>query len=158
MFTFFLDVCILILWTLVVLWGKQWHFNPIALRKAKTVCNFGLSECNRVKIKLEHLTKGFICSPPVPLPNEIKICRCLEGWQKDKLQSFQSVSSPGPLSSPSLIVLSQNVRNYRDKYNKLTIQISCKGYRNFSQWPKLEQVSQPHPPPQLPLPTPIYYQ
>ena len=24
-------------------------FNPIALRKAKIVCNFGLSECNRVK-------------------------------------------------------------------------------------------------------------
>ena len=23
--------------------------NPIALRKAKIVCNFGLSECNRVK-------------------------------------------------------------------------------------------------------------
>ena len=25
------------------------HFNPIALRKAKIVYNFGLSECNRVK-------------------------------------------------------------------------------------------------------------
>ena len=25
------------------------RFNPIALRKAKIVCNFGLSECNRVK-------------------------------------------------------------------------------------------------------------
>ena len=25
-------------------------FNPIALRKAKIICNFGLSECNRVKI------------------------------------------------------------------------------------------------------------
>ena len=24
-------------------------FNPIALRKAKIVCNFGLSECNKVK-------------------------------------------------------------------------------------------------------------
>ena len=24
--------------------------NPIALRKAKIVCNFGLSECSRVKI------------------------------------------------------------------------------------------------------------
>ena len=24
-------------------------FNPIALRKAKIACNFGLSECNRVK-------------------------------------------------------------------------------------------------------------
>ena len=25
-------------------------FNPIALRKAKIVCNFGLSECRRVKL------------------------------------------------------------------------------------------------------------
>ena len=25
-------------------------FNPIALRKAKIVCNFGLSECIRVKM------------------------------------------------------------------------------------------------------------
>ena len=25
-------------------------FNPIALRKAKIVCNFGLSECNRVNL------------------------------------------------------------------------------------------------------------
>ena len=24
-------------------------FNPIALRKTKIACNFGLSECNRVK-------------------------------------------------------------------------------------------------------------
>ena len=28
------------------------HFNPIALRKAKIVSNFGLSECNRVKTTL----------------------------------------------------------------------------------------------------------
>ena len=27
-------------------------FSPIALRKAKIVCNFGLSECNRVKLEL----------------------------------------------------------------------------------------------------------
>ena len=26
------------------------YLNPIALRKAKIVCNFGLSECNRVKV------------------------------------------------------------------------------------------------------------
>ena len=25
-------------------------FNPTALRKAKIVCNFGFSECNRVKV------------------------------------------------------------------------------------------------------------
>ena len=29
-------------------------FNPIALRKAKIVCNFGLSECNRVNTNLFH--------------------------------------------------------------------------------------------------------
>ena len=33
------------------------HINPIALRKAKIVCNFGLSECNRVKV-LQH---SFLC-------------------------------------------------------------------------------------------------
>ena len=26
------------------------EINPTALRKAKIVCNFGLSECNRVKL------------------------------------------------------------------------------------------------------------
>ena len=29
---------------------KESLVNPIALRKAKIVCNFGLSECNRVKV------------------------------------------------------------------------------------------------------------
>ena len=29
--------------------------NPIALRKAKIVCNFGLSECNRVKQKFQYM-------------------------------------------------------------------------------------------------------
>ena len=28
---------------------KFLHFDSIALRKAKIVCNFSLSECNRVK-------------------------------------------------------------------------------------------------------------
>ena len=35
-------------------------FNPIALRKAKIVCNFGLSECNRVNY-LKADDKIFIC-------------------------------------------------------------------------------------------------
>ena len=30
--------------------GITTHFNPVALRKAKIVCNFGLSECNRLKL------------------------------------------------------------------------------------------------------------
>ena len=29
-------------------------FNAIAVRKAKIVCNFGLSECKRVKMDLEY--------------------------------------------------------------------------------------------------------
>ena len=28
-------------------------FNPIALRKAKIVCNFGLYECNRVNLHFQ---------------------------------------------------------------------------------------------------------
>ena len=31
-------------------WRCSIHFNPIAPRKAKIVCNFGLSECNRVNL------------------------------------------------------------------------------------------------------------
>ena len=31
--------------------------NPVALRKAKNVCNFGLSECNRAKRKTILLSK-----------------------------------------------------------------------------------------------------
>ena len=41
-------------------------FNPIALRKAKIVCNFGLSECSRVReqdILKEHAWKYFIVEP-----------------------------------------------------------------------------------------------
>ena len=30
--------------------NQYWFFNPIVLRKAKIACNFGLSECNRVKV------------------------------------------------------------------------------------------------------------
>ena len=39
----------------------QYMLNPIALRKAKIVWNFGLSECNRVKhvMNINHL-KGSI--------------------------------------------------------------------------------------------------
>ena len=29
------------------------QFNPVALRKAKIVYNFGLSDCNRVKVSSE---------------------------------------------------------------------------------------------------------
>ena len=35
-------------------------FNPIALRNAKIVCNFGLSECNRVK-KSKRTLLTFVC-------------------------------------------------------------------------------------------------
>ena len=35
------------------------HFNPIALRKAKIVYNFGLSECNRVKCSSVYCQNAF---------------------------------------------------------------------------------------------------
>ena len=31
---------------------KDFVLNPIALRKAKIVCNFGFSECSRVKMSV----------------------------------------------------------------------------------------------------------
>ena len=34
-----------------LIWGLHCNFNPIALRKAKIVYNFGLTECSRVKGK-----------------------------------------------------------------------------------------------------------
>ena len=34
--------------------GVHIHCNPTALRKAKIACNFGLSECNRVKTYTIH--------------------------------------------------------------------------------------------------------
>ena len=37
--------------TAMVLSPEVNPFNHIALRKAKIVCNFGLSECNRVNFK-----------------------------------------------------------------------------------------------------------
>ena len=38
-------------------------FNPIALRKAKIVCNFGLSECNRAKVtKTGIVERGLVFS------------------------------------------------------------------------------------------------
>ena len=33
------------------------HFNPIALRKANIVCNFGLSVCSRVKLVCESMAQ-----------------------------------------------------------------------------------------------------
>ena len=32
----------------LIMKGHNIYFNPVALRKAKIVYNFGLSECNRV--------------------------------------------------------------------------------------------------------------
>ena len=36
-------------------------FNPIALRKAKIVCNFGLSECNRAHVMGYVLSGELFC-------------------------------------------------------------------------------------------------
>ena len=35
-------------------------FNPIALRKAKIVCNFGLSKCNRVNTSVVFQIRFFV--------------------------------------------------------------------------------------------------
>ena len=45
---FFRQICETEIYEMVML-TKGLLFNPIALRKAKIVYNFGLSECNRVK-------------------------------------------------------------------------------------------------------------
>ena len=42
----------------LLLWKQIHSFNPIALRKARIVYNFGLSECNRVENRL--IWKGFM--------------------------------------------------------------------------------------------------
>ena len=44
------------------------EFNPIALRKAKIVYNFGFSECNRVKVHwytLKRNNSSIVFSPPL---------------------------------------------------------------------------------------------
>ena len=38
----------------ISIFSDWWSLNPIALGKAKIVYNFGLSECNRVKIENEN--------------------------------------------------------------------------------------------------------
>ena len=43
----------------VRIYSSRPHVNPIALRKAKIVYNFGLSECNRVK-ELNHSMIFFV--------------------------------------------------------------------------------------------------
>ena len=43
-----------------------WRLNPIALRKAKIVYNFGLSECNRVKKSSPRIITNL--NPPTPPP------------------------------------------------------------------------------------------
>ena len=51
----------------------KFETNPIALRKAKMVCNFGLSECNRFKVNrnasmLCSAVENVSCSRKIPLP------------------------------------------------------------------------------------------
>ena len=54
--TAFLDEYKLIFFKHTQFYGTS-RLNPIALRKAKSVCNFGLSECNRVN---ESLSSNFV--------------------------------------------------------------------------------------------------
>ena len=41
--------------------SKKKSIDPIALRKVKIVCNFDLSECNRVKVN-QYAFRGSNCS------------------------------------------------------------------------------------------------
>ena len=51
-------------------------FKPVALRKAKIVCNFGLSECNRVNIPKRSVMQrqtanvSITCSEPLLVAHE----------------------------------------------------------------------------------------
>ena len=51
----------------------KFEINPIALRKAKMVCSFGLSECNRVTVNrntsmLCSVVENVSCSRKISLP------------------------------------------------------------------------------------------
>ena len=55
------------------------RFNPIALRKAKIVYNFGLSECNRVKGIYTHLPEK--ANFNMKYFRSSKVLHCI-GWYK----------------------------------------------------------------------------
>ena len=59
--------------------------NPIALRKAKTVCNFGLSECNRVKETIQDTKANS--------PNSAKLVFCTLRGKQGTLQLIGKLSS-----------------------------------------------------------------
>ena len=54
--------------------------NPIALRKAKLVCNFGLSECNRVIVMLLLLLK---MTPQLSFKIRVNLCAEFAGTPVD---------------------------------------------------------------------------
>ena len=51
------------LWSLCPLKAQLFFFNPIALRKAKIVYNFGVSECSWVHVKEKNPLKCMPCFP-----------------------------------------------------------------------------------------------
>ena len=62
--------------------------NPIALRKAKIVYNFGLSECNRVKalkVKIDELANSIV--PDDVAHNEFYIDITLKSYTKGQILS-----------------------------------------------------------------------
>ena len=58
-------------------------FNPIALRKAKTVYNFGLSGCNRVKLRHADCRIGSKFSFESSLSLEYTVCEGISRHIKD---------------------------------------------------------------------------
>ena len=62
--------------------------NPIALRMAKIVYNFGHSECNRVN---EQSEMGLLCLLTPICPNTEKFCTAVDTLQNEILNgSFKS--------------------------------------------------------------------
>ena len=58
------------------------HINPIALRKAKIVYNFGLSECNMVKLCLQRSSYFDISSTIIGMLAELQIRGSIEDNSK----------------------------------------------------------------------------
>ena len=66
------------------------EFNPIALRKAKIVCNFGLSECNRVNhpSPFIQLWNYKILVPVIPYGVSQMVSCCSELFVKERGISY----------------------------------------------------------------------
>ena len=67
---------------IIVLYIDMMVFNPVALRKAKTVCSFGLCECNRVKYERMYKYTSPECLPPFLKRETNFMISCLRPWTR----------------------------------------------------------------------------